>query len=390
MKLKRIVAAVLVSALLFVGATALAAGTAADPLVSRSYLETVFSQPMENYWNTAGSMLALSLESSREVWQKAAQEAVNARIAAALTPVLTQQVQLRAEQLLAQQSTAALTAGMRRVTLKKGDCITGTPGAAMVFVTGAGKTCGSTGAEILNVTAGSTRKPGLAIKTGILYMILADDGSGIEVTSDTAVVLVKDGARAGYEEQYTACADALKQLGLFLGDGSGYALNRAPGRMEALVMLIRLLGEESAALECTAAYPFKDLPTWQNGTLYITYGYLQGYSRGTGNNTFSPYDNTALEQYLTFVLRSLGYQDGVDFVWNQSSVTLARTLGLLTESELESIRQTGFYRDHVVLISWRALSARRKDGITLAEWLMNRGVFTGSQMQEASLLAAGY
>lgn len=390
MKLKRILAAALCAALLFTGATALAAGTNADPLVTRSYLETIFTLPMETYWSTAGEMLSLSLQNSRDAWQEKAKEAADARIASALTPTITEQVQLRVQQLLANQSANAMTEGMRRVTLSKGDCITGTPGAAIIFVSGAGKTCGSAGSEILNVTAGSTRKPGLAIKTGIYYMILADDGSGIEVTSDTAIVLVKDGARAGYEEKYTACADALKALGLFLGDGSGYALNRAPGRMEALVMLIRLLGEEQAALQCTDAYPFNDEPTWKNGKLYITYGYLQGYSKGTGYGGFSPYANTSLEQYLTFVLRSLGYQDGTDFVWNQTSVSLAQSLGLLTDAELEDVRQSGFYRDHVALISWRALSARRKDGYTLAEWLMNKGVFTGEQMQAASRLAAGY
>lgn len=386
-KLRRIAAAVLCGALLLTGATVLAAGTSADPILSRSYLKTVFSKPMEEYWSTAGNMLGLSLAGRQESWAQAAQTAAAKRVADALAPSLQAQVQARAAELLAQQTTGALTAGMRRVTLKRGDRITGTPGASLMFISGAGKTCGGTGAELLNITAGSTRTPGLAIKTGILYMILADDGSGVEVTSDAAVVLVKDGARAGYEVCYTAYADALKYLGLFLGDDSGYALDRAPSRIEALIMLIRLMGQESAALACGEPYPFRDAMAWKQGERYVAYGCLQGITNGTGNNSYSPYQNAALEQYLTFVLRSLGYQDGVDFVWNTTSRDLAQTLGLLTAAELQSAAQTGFYRDHVALISWRALSAQLKSGGTLAERLIDQGVFTRRQLQEAAFLA---
>ena len=119
----------------------------------------------------------------------------------------------------------------------------------------------------------------------------------------------------------------------------------------------------------------------------MAYGCLQGITNGTGNNSYSPYQNAALEQYLTFVLRSLGYQDGVDFVWNTTSQDLAQTLGLLTAAELQSAAQTGFYRDHVALISWRALSAPLKSGGTLAERLIDQGVFTRRQLQEAAFLA---
>ena len=49
MKYRRIIAALLVAFTLFTGATALAAGTATDPLVSKSHLKTVFTQPLENY-----------------------------------------------------------------------------------------------------------------------------------------------------------------------------------------------------------------------------------------------------------------------------------------------------------------------------------------------------
>lgn len=381
----RIAALLLAMLTIFCGATALAVDTVSDPLVTRSYLQTAFSAPVSDYLTAALEMLTDSLQAKKEgLWTAAADYAAQ-QAAEQLTQGLTQQVTLRARELLAQQTApSASDEGMRQVTLRRGETVTGTPGASVIFVTGAGQIAGPAGSVVLNVTAGSTRTPGLAIKTGILYMILADDGSGIQVTSDSALVLVRDGARAGYEEKYTVYADALKVMDLFRGTGVSYELERAPTRQEALVMLIRLLGEEQEALACTAETPFKDPPIWADGKKYIAYGYVMGYTNGTSPTTFSPTVNSALEQYLTFVLRALGYKDGTDFVWNTTSRDLAVQLGLLSRGELDVIAREGFMRDHVVLISYRALFARLKDsGVTLAEQLISRGIITWEQFDTA-------
>jgi len=48
----------------------------------------------------------------------------------------------------------------------------------------------------------------------------------------------------------TDLAEDLKELGLFKGvSDTDFALNRAPTRTEALVMLIRVLGKENEALQ---------------------------------------------------------------------------------------------------------------------------------------------
>ena len=70
-------------------------------------------------------------------------------------------------------------------------------------------------------------------------------------------------------------AASLKTLTLFRGSDTGYGegfdLQRPPTRMEALIMLIRLLGEESEALSCTAYQPFTDVPDW--ALPYAAYAY---------------------------------------------------------------------------------------------------------------------
>lgn len=47
-------------------------------------------------------------------------------------------------------------------------------------------------------------------------------------------------------------------------------------------MLIRLLGEESEALTCTAYQPFTDVPDW--ALPYAAYAYSKGYTNGRRPN----------------------------------------------------------------------------------------------------------
>ncbi len=377
MKYRRLIAALLAAMTLFTGATALAAGTATDPLVTVSHLKTVFTQPLETYVKTALEGMEATFLTKTQGLQAVADAYIREKVALSYADVLSEAVLARVQELMQSDGQNTLTKGMTARTLKKGDRITGPAGASVMFVSGSGRTIGPAGSEILNITAGSPRAPGLDIRTGILYMMVADNGSGIEVTSDTAAVLVKDGARAGYEPQYTVYADALRDLGLFQGSNKGYELERAPSRVEALIMLIRLLGEENAALAGDTATPFNDLAIWEQGKQYVAYGYRMRYTNGTGATTFSPMLSGTLEQYLTFVLRSLGYRDGEDFVWNTTSRDLAVQLGLLTADELAAIGQEGFKRDHVVLVSYRALDCPLRDGSgTLADRLVWAGVIS--------------
>lgn len=386
MKYRRIIAAALAAFTLFTGATAFAAGTAADPLVTKSYLKTVFNTPLETYVTTVLTALEASFAAKTQGLQAAAEAYARKQVAAVYgqSTHLLAAVQARVEALTALDQTT-LTAGMETRTLKKGDVVTGPPGASVMFVTGAGKVVGPAGSEILNITAGSTRTPGPAIRTGILYMMVADNGSGIQVTSSTATVLLKDGARGGYELQYQPYAQALNHLGLFRGSDKGYELERTPTRQEALVMLIRLLGEENAALAADPVSPFRDLTNWEDGRRYIAYAYRMRYTNGMSATTFGPTLEGTLEQYLTFVLRALGYRDGVDFQWDTTSRDLACDIGLLSREELTGIARDGFKRDHVVAISYRALSCALQDGSgTLADRLVRAGVVSAGLLEEAA------
>ena len=167
-------------------------------------------------------------------------------------------------------------------------------------------------------------------------------------------------------------AEDLKELNLFYGvsDDNNFDLERAPTRVEALVMLIRVLGAEKEALNGTWEHPFTDVPAWADK--YVGYGYENGLANGVGYTTFGTGRANAA-MYLTFVLRSLGYTESEDnFTWD-SPFELARKVGILT-SEADS---ANFLRGDVVLVSYAALNVELKGQTkTLAEKLIEAGVFT--------------
>ena len=175
-----------------------------------------------------------------------------------------------------------------------------------------------------------------------------------------------------YEE---TLAYNLKQLGLFKGvSETEFDLRREPQRDEALVMLIRLLGKESEAISGTWRHPFTDVAPWADK--YVGYAYQTGLTNGISATEFGVGKADAC-QYLTFVLRSLGYSDtnGADFTWN-NPFDLASSIGLIQEgTDLNT-----FWRADVVRISYVALPVKLKDSEkSLSEKLIENGVFTQSQ-----------
>ncbi len=177
-------------------------------------------------------------------------------------------------------------------------------------------------------------------------------------------------------------AKALQTLGLFKGDGSegddSFALTRGLTRVESIVMLLRLLGKETAALEAQFEHPFEDVPQWADN--YIGYAYENGMTNGEEETRFGTGDATAA-MYLTFVLRSLGYsdQDG-DFSW-EKPFALAKAVGVMPVG----VNQQNFLRADAVLVSYAALFAKKNNSErTLAQTLIASGVFTKEQFDAIS------
>lgn len=160
---------------------------------------------------------------------------------------------------------------------------------------------------------------------------------------------------------FTHCADYLNDLGLFRGTTSGYDLNRAPTRMEAGVMLVRLLGAEEEALankDYTA--PFTDVPDWAKP--YAQYLYDEGLTNGVTATLYGYSRTCTAQQYTTFLLRALGYSDaeGGDFTY-ANALDYGREIGLVDEM---NCNEKTFLRDNVAAMSFTALSVQPKTGET--------------------------
>lgn len=170
-------------------------------------------------------------------------------------------------------------------------------------------------------------------------------------------------------------ASDLKSLGLFKGvSETDFDLNREPSRVEALVILIRVLGKEQDALGGYWYHPFTDVPSWADS--YIGYAYQNGLTNGVSETEFGA-GNAGAGTFLTFVLRALGYSDanGEDFSW-QDPYTLAESVGILPDC----VNTDEFWRSDVALVSYAALGANLKNSAeTLAEKLITAGVFTEYQ-----------
>ena len=153
----------------------------------------------------------------------------------------------------------------------------------------------------------------------------------------------------------------LYNFGLFQGvavderDFPDFALDQTPTRAQGITMLVRLLGKEQTALNGTWTTPFTDVPAW--AAPYVGYAYSQGLTNGVSQDRFAPDTPIRATEYLTLVLRALGYTSGEDFAWDQAW-NLTDELKITDGSY--GPRTKEFDRGDVAWISLQALDARDK------------------------------
>lgn len=146
-------------------------------------------------------------------------------------------------------------------------------------------------------------------------------------------------------------AEALWEDGLFLGTGASFDLDKPMLRSAGVTMVVRLLGKEDQALAGTWDLPFTDVPDW--AVPYVGYAYENGITNGTSATTFGASAAMTANQYLTFLLRVLGYDDTAgDFSWDKAGEKAAQ-IGL---AQPEDLAGEAFLRGQAALVSYHALS----------------------------------
>ena len=165
-----------------------------------------------------------------------------------------------------------------------------------------------------------------------------------------------------YNDEANRAADELHKFGLFSGtgiDSNGnpiYDLDKEPTREQAITMLVCLLGKASEAKSGKYKAPFSDVSAWAQP--YVGYAYSKGLTAGMSKGTFGGAKLVLPSQYITFVLRALGYSPDSDFKWD-SAWGLSDSIGL-TDGRYNSNKET-FSRGDVAIISRNALSVKIKN-----------------------------
>ena len=203
---------------------------------------------------------------------------------------------------------------------------------------------------------------------------------GIITAAVSAPMLTVTAFAADYNKE----ADNLNKLGLFLGTENGYELERTMTRAEGATMLVRLLGKEQEALKISPKGTFGDVPVDEWYAPYVEYCADGGVTKGTGNGNYSPDDTLRGDEYMTLVMRALGYKnaepENVDLVAAEYSLTSS-----LKAKELASIAQLD--RDRMVYISYQALSVKNPNGKKLVEKLIEDKAIDKTIAEKQGLLA---
>lgn len=327
-----------------------AAGDASDPLASLAYLNGTFTNKVD--------------------------AAVDSRLDGAALPDA------------GGPGTAGAAAGWTESRLKRDDFLRAATGDGVLLLAGSGQVSYSSGA-VVDVTDGAVIPSGESLKPRHRYLVAEDTAADFVVTSKTAVVDWQGTPvlQTSTAVDYNAMAAALKAMHLFQGSytgyGQGFDLEAAPTRLQALIMFIRVLGEESEALAWNGSCPFQDVQPGTNGAKYVGYAYEKGYTNGYSAAEFRPSGPVNARQYTEFVLRALGYSSAANTDLSDA-LDRGRSAGLLTEGEAAMLQRDPFLRAELVYISYYALEVPVSGtGWTLAQRLMDKGVFTQAERDAA-------
>ena len=362
--MKRILIVLLVLAILAAAALS-AGGSAADPVVSQSYLEEVFTPELEADWTQA---VHSGLGGAYRTELEAVTEAAGAA------------------NLAAQSEAAAVSQRADGVMLlKRGDVLTPLAGCKVALKEGAVSISGS---GLVDVTAGQAA--GAALSQNRLYMM----GTGtarLTVQSATCELTVTGVYRKDPSAQtdYGSLAQALDRMGLFQGTGTGYRLEYTASRAQGLVMFLRILGLEDEALAYSGSCPFSDVPADHWARQYVAYAYAQGLTTGTSASAFSPDRPITLQHYGTFLLRALHYREGSDFTYDTAASDLS-DLGLFSTAEIQALSAGAFYRYGLVYLSYYGLfGVDQQTGQLLMNRLTADGTVSRTDLAGALLSVAG-
>ncbi len=358
---KKILLLLPVCVLVLAAAWAVAAGDAADPLATLSYLTGAFTAAVDG-------QVDRRLDDSDAALLNGGEGGM----------------------------TAAVSSAWAETRLKEADDAVCSTGGSVILLAGEAYISDPSPGAVVDITAGMEVPSGTALIKNHRYMAAEDTAAHFIVTSKTAVMDYQGDVSFSYSgaEDYNAMAAALRELHLFRGTltgyGQGFDLEVAPTRLQALIMFIRVLGEEQQALAWMGTTPFTDVAKGSEAEKYVGYAYERGYTNGYSATQFRPAGAVNAHQYTEFVLRAMGYSSIANT--NLAAVfDRAVNVGVLTAGETAMLQRDRFLRAELVYISYYALEALLPNSNrTLGDQLMDSGVFTAVEWETARGMVSGW
>ena len=175
-------------------------------------------------------------------------------------------------------------------------------------------------------------------------------------------------------------ARGLYLLGLAQGydtTGTNFGLADKMTRVQTVVQVIRFLGVEAEVKAGSFTQPFSDVPAWAKN--YVGYAYANNITKGVSATKFGTDDVTTEAQYLTFMLRAIGYSDANgDFTWSDP-YAFSNKIGM-TPTDTKGIV---FDRGDAFRFAWNALFATAKNGKLVKDNLIEQQVIGAVKLNEA-------
>lgn len=186
----------------------------------------------------------------------------------------------------------------------------------------------------------------------------------------------------------TQMAEALRNAGLFLGTGTGFALTEDLTRAQGITLALRAQGVEGEVLAQTEASVavtlgrVKDgaeIPAWARK--YVAYALNQNppITRGVavqadGRSIFAPNQKLSGTEFLVFMIRAMGYESTLD-----SAAGTALEIRMLADTQLGGIStQRVLTRGRAVEVMYTAMAngVVKSTNLPLAQTLLGKGAIS--------------
>lgn len=172
-------------------------------------------------------------------------------------------------------------------------------------------------------------------------------------------------SEGNYKHAYYEESLDLWEKSILKGSDGVLNLDKRFTREEAMTVIIRLLNKEEEALSSNFECKFQDVSKWARP--YVAYASEKGIATGYSATKFGGKDPITANQYLTLVLRAMGYSDKEgDFVWKKAAEKAFEIKLIKASLKDQYMLSNLFLRDDVAHITYNALYISGKDGINLA------------------------